>query len=83
MGFQEMTQISDLNEEFYIKNENKLTIYYGENDGWSPKQHYVNMKKLIPNANIHFCDQKLPHAFVLDHSPIMAEKVTKWLAELV
>ncbi|KAI9291390.1 hypothetical protein K502DRAFT_368491 [Neoconidiobolus thromboides FSU 785] len=82
-GFEEMIQISDLNEEFYIKNENKLTIYYGKNDGWAPEKHYVNMKELIPNANILLCNQQIPHAFILDHSSLMAKMVTKWLKKFV
>ena len=61
----------------------KLRFYYGATDHWCPTDHYYRMKELFPSHDkIELCSSGYRHAFNIDASEPMAEKVTGWLQEL-
>ncbi|RUP49115.1 hypothetical protein BC936DRAFT_143265 [Jimgerdemannia flammicorona] len=65
MAGQEMEMIAELDEVFYEEHVDKFVIYYGVGDRWVPVEHHREMLERFPEANIHLCEENLPHAFVL------------------
>ena len=62
----------------YLK---KLWFYYGSCDHWCPVEYYIDMKKRFPQADITLCDGGFKHAFCLESSVPMAERVWKYLKQ--
>ncbi|XP_077517913.1 lipid droplet-associated hydrolase-like [Amblyomma americanum] len=50
----------------------RLTFYYGSEDGWCPIRFYWDMQAAFPNADLTLCSLKLKHAFVLDRTADIA-----------
>ena len=61
----------------------KLWFYYGSRDHWCPVDYYIDMKKRFPDGDITLCDGGFEHAFCLEASTPMAERVWKYLSENV
>ena len=57
----------------------RLHFYYGTIDKWVPVQFYENLKENVPGVQAELCQRKIPHAFVLSSSEIVAEIVSKWI----
>jgi len=73
-------KINDL-EKVIEDNIKKLTFYYGGNDEWTPKHFIADMKKKFPLADIRQDSHNITHAFVLQHSVLMAEITFKILSD--
>ena len=85
-GLRNMSQIArDLSKIGKIENlENvitesgeKLTFYYGAGDLWTPLSFYQEMRTRFPNIDIRLDVEGIAHAFVLNHSSIMAPVVSE------
>nr|CAG8544808.1 15297_t:CDS:2 [Entrophospora candida] len=65
MANSEMEIVKDLEEELFKQHLNKFVFYFADGDNWAPLAHYHDMVRRFPDAKIHLCDLKLPHAFVI------------------
>ncbi|KAG9307645.1 hypothetical protein G9A89_023210 [Geosiphon pyriformis] len=81
MAETEMMEVLDLDQEFYQANLEKYVFYFGKNDGWVPVEHYEDLVRRFPESKIYLCDEGTKHAFVVDHSEIIAGKVVSWIRE--
>lgn len=61
----------------------KLTVYYGRNDHWSPVEYYDDLRRTFPNADVRLCERGFRHAFVLDRSVEVAVMVREWIEPLI
>jgi len=61
-------------------NVKNITFYYGAHDGWTPNHFIEDMRKRFPSADIQKDTNNIGHAFVLEHSVLMAEIVAGILA---
>ena len=62
-----------------ISQKKRLHLYYGTIDKWVPVQFYESLKENVPGVQAELCQNKIPHAFVLSSSEIVAEIVSKWI----
>ncbi|KAJ1338967.1 hypothetical protein BSLG_006106 [Batrachochytrium salamandrivorans] len=80
LGACEMDQIRDLvHREALIQHADKFILYYGAEDGWSPVSHYEEMRKVLSCAQVMLCRRGIPHAFVIEHSDLLAKMTREWL----
>jgi hypothetical protein len=49
-------------------------FYYGAADGWVPRSYYDVFIAEFPTIRATLCSDQIPHAFVVHHSKVMAEK---------
>jgi len=65
----ELVEVADLNpemSEIVCRNSEKLTVYYGEGDSWTPREFYEQFIEKFPDVKtIYGCDG-FKHDFVLD-----------------
>jgi len=58
----------------------KITLYYGSDDHWCPVDYYHEMKLMFPeHERLHLCDSGFRHAFIIDASREMGDKVSQWI----
>lgn len=55
-----------------------IHCYYGSNDGWVPRSHFLAMKNDFPSVKAVLCKKNVPHAFVIHDSLVMAEMTLKF-----
>ena len=58
--------------------KDRLRFYYGTIDAWVPIKYYEAMISNVPGIQTELCQRKIPHAFVLSSSEIMANIVASW-----
>lgn len=61
----------------------KLVVYYGQNDHWSPVEYYDDLRRTFPEADVRLCDRGFRHAFVLDRSVDVGSMVRGWIEPLL
>ena len=61
-----------------IRLKDRLRFYYGTVDAWVPIKYYEAMIANVPGIQTELCQRKIPHAFVLSSSEIMATIVASW-----
>lgn len=71
--------VLDPDYEQIRRHQNRLHLYYGTIDKWVPVQFYESLKENVPGVQAELCQNKIPHAFVLSSSEIVAEIVSKWI----
>ncbi|XP_066583181.1 lipid droplet-associated hydrolase [Prorops nasuta] len=72
---EEMTRVKDMDHDLISQNANKIWMYYGTTDGWTPVSYYENMKKDHPNVEAELCKKGISHSFVLKHEEEMGHIV--------
>lgn len=75
MADQEMKEVVEPPLDVIDRNIDKLVFYYGDEDRWTVKSCYENMKARYPDKDINLCKNKFPHAFVECASEQIAEFV--------
>lgn len=63
--------------------QDKLTVYYGSNDHWSPVEYYNDFRQTFPSADVRLCDRGYRHAFVLDKGPEVGSMVGDWIESIL
>ncbi|KAK0167933.1 hypothetical protein PV327_001784 [Microctonus hyperodae] len=75
----EMILVRELNYEIVSKYADKLWIYYGATDGWTPGIYYDELKAKYPNINAQICKRGFRHAFVLSND----DQVGKMVGDII
>ncbi|XP_075549625.1 lipid droplet-associated hydrolase-like isoform X2 [Dermacentor variabilis] len=65
------------------RHADKLVVYYGQNDHWSPVEYYDDLRRTFPEADVRLCDRGFRHAFVLDRSVDVGSMVRGWIEPLL
>ncbi|XP_065280867.1 lipid droplet-associated hydrolase-like [Dermacentor albipictus] len=65
------------------RHADKLVVYYGRNDHWSPVEYYDDLRRTFPEADVRLCDRGFRHAFVLDRSVDVGSMVRGWMEPLL
>ena len=73
-------RIGDLENVIEIFSD-RLTFYYGASDLWTPLSFYEEMKTRFPDIDIRLDGKGIDHAFVLNHSTLVAPIVGEILQE--
>ncbi|KAI8921738.1 hypothetical protein BC831DRAFT_475943 [Entophlyctis helioformis] len=81
LGACEMNQIVHMDHDTMRQVADKYMFYYGAIDPWCPLDHYEEMRILYPETFTHLCKHRLPHAFVLQDSHLVAAETSQWLAK--
>ncbi|XP_070391884.1 lipid droplet-associated hydrolase-like isoform X3 [Dermacentor albipictus] len=76
MAHEELQVLGERDDEFIGAHMERLTFYYGCNDGWCPVLFYQEIKETFPNGDITLCALNLKHAFVLDRTAEIAAFVS-------
>ncbi|KAL2917091.1 hypothetical protein HK105_203155 [Polyrhizophydium stewartii] len=79
LGACEMAQIREMQHDVIERHADKFMFYYGSVDDWCPTSHYDEMRDTYPESKTHLCEHRVPHAFVIEHSELIAEQTAKWL----
>eukprot|EP00735_Rhodelphis_limneticus_P003647 TRINITY_DN15139_c0_g1::TRINITY_DN15139_c0_g1_i1::g.30694::m.30694 TRINITY_DN15139_c0_g1::TRINITY_DN15139_c0_g1_i1::g.30694 ORF type:complete len:341 (+),score=36.76,sp/Q5R7E8/LDAH_PONAB/31.76/4e-36,DUF2305/PF10230.4/1.2e-54,Abhydrolase_6/PF12697.2/3.2e-11,Abhydrolase_5/PF12695.2/2.8e-07,DUF1749/PF08538.5/0.047,Abhydrolase_1/PF00561.15/0.5 TRINITY_DN15139_c0_g1_i1:52-1023(+) len=77
----EFDTVKELDHEDLRPLMSRLTLYYGQKDGWVPRAHYEDMKRHYPQDEVYLDESHpmLEHAFVLRGSIPMAEILSTML----
>lgn len=76
---EEMKVVKTRNNDLVRNNLNKLTLLYGETDGWAPSTYYDEIKKDFPELKARMSSYY--HSFVLKQSEEVANLVSSWINE--
>ncbi|XP_015518313.1 lipid droplet-associated hydrolase [Neodiprion lecontei] len=72
---QELEIVRELDHELVSKNSDKLWLYYGSKDGWTPVKYYEEIRTRYPNLNAVLCKRGILHSFVLESDTEMGNIV--------
>ncbi|XP_077483702.1 lipid droplet-associated hydrolase-like isoform X2 [Amblyomma americanum] len=75
--------VRERDNETIARHADKLTVYYGQNDHWSPVEYYDDMRRTFPEADVRLCERGFRHAFVLDRSADVGCMVREWIETLL
>ncbi|KAK8767993.1 hypothetical protein V5799_005227 [Amblyomma americanum] len=75
--------VRERDNETIARHADKLTVYYGQNDHWSPVEYYDDMRRTFPEADVRLCERGFRHAFVLDRSVDVGCMVREWIETLL
>lgn len=62
-------------------NKNRIKLYYGATDGWTPGKYLAQLKERIPGLDAQMDIYGIRHAFVLKKSVKMGQLVAEWIEE--
>ncbi|KAK6643345.1 hypothetical protein RUM43_004850 [Polyplax serrata] len=73
----EMIKVKELDDETIKLHGDKLKLYYGESDGWTPIKYFREMREKHKNVSADVCSYN--HTFVLSESKEVADLACLWL----
>jgi pimeloyl-ACP methyl ester carboxylesterase len=76
----EFEQIDELDHQVLREHQDKWIMYFGATDGWCPVDHYQLITNNFPRVEAYLCKEEIGHAFIMEHSDTMAEKMISWLS---
>lgn len=65
---EELKTVREINHKVIEKYSDKLFVYYGASDGWTPITYYERFKNKFPTVDAELCTRGFRHAFVLTNS---------------
>jgi len=77
---QDIIEIDDECHEAISKNLSTMYFLYGPTDQYTPKHFYEEIRVAYPNGNFELAELGVKHAFVLQHSEVVAGKVYTFLS---
>lgn len=80
MANDEMDEVIEPDYEHIRANRKRLTFFYSTTDGWTPKEHYLQLVENVSGVNATLSDE-YDHAFVLRTSEAMGTLVAGWIFE--
>lgn len=75
LAYDEMDRVTDLNTAAIDQVKHKMTVIYGERDGWVPLEYMKDLRKFQPS--LEMVEVPYTHEFVLKSSKDVAELVSK------
>ena len=79
MAYTSLLQVNEPDLDTLKTFSNKIRIYSGSSDPWCPLEYPTHLKEKVPELNIKFCQENIPHAFVLGRSEDVANIVSDWI----
>lgn len=81
--YTECLEVLDLDAPALIEHVDRVRLYYGATDGWSPLSHYRELVDRVAGVRAEVDSQGTPHAFVLRRkdSQFAARTVASWLLQ--
>lgn len=76
MAEEEVQQLKERDDALIGAHLDKLSFYYGCQDGWCPVRFFWEMREAFPKADLTLCKDNLKHAFVLDRTEGIAAFVS-------
>ncbi|XP_011502177.1 PREDICTED: UPF0554 protein C2orf43 homolog [Ceratosolen solmsi marchali] len=80
---QEMIFVKELNNSLILQHKNKLFLYYGSKDGWTPVRYYEDLMMNHPTLNAQLCNKGYLHSFVLKNSVDIGEMIGNLISESI
>lgn len=80
---EEMNVVKELDHRLVSENEDKLWLYYGSKDGWTPVKYYEDMRAKHPKVQAQLCNRGFYHSFVLKSDKDMGNIVADAINENV
>jgi hypothetical protein len=80
---QEMTFVKELDNNIILQHKNKLFLYYGSKDGWTPIRYYEDFKINHPSVNAQLCNKGYQHSFVLKNSVEIGKMIGELISESI
>lgn len=81
MLMDELEMVNDPDLTVFERYGSRMTLIYGNNDGWCPKEFYESALQRQLASKILMCSYNVEHAFVINHSHDVAEMVSSELNE--
>lgn len=78
---EEMAVVRQLDHQLIAQNEDKLWLYYGSRDGWTPVKYCEDIRASHPNINAVLCQRGILHSFVLHSETEMGHIVADVINE--
>lgn len=78
---EEMERVVEADYDHIERNKNRLKLYYGATDGWTPIHYCKQLKERIADIDAQVDVNGYAHAFVLRSSVEMGKLVAGWIAE--
>lgn len=72
---EEMIVVRELDHEVVAENTDKIWMYYGSKDGWTPVKYCEDMRVRHPNVEATLCNRGILHSFVLQSEKEMGNIV--------
>ncbi|XP_069951902.1 lipid droplet-associated hydrolase-like isoform X1 [Cherax quadricarinatus] len=79
MAYHELLQVHEADTEAIDKHKDKIVLYYGAMDGWCPRIYRDELKLKVEGVNAILCEDGYQHAFVLEYSEPMGQKIVEWV----
>lgn len=79
MGWDQISNVYDLDLETIEKNKKRMTFYYGTRDHWVPVQYYRDLKDRIPDVDADLDEMNMAHAFNIRQGADMAKIMGEWI----
>ncbi|XP_069182433.1 lipid droplet-associated hydrolase-like [Procambarus clarkii] len=79
MAYNELVQVCEVDAETINKHKDKIVFYYGATDGWCPQVYRDELKLKVEGVNALLCKDGYQHAFVLEFSEPMGQKIVEWV----
>lgn len=77
----ELKRVRQIDLVTIASNKDRLKLYYGATDGWTPAKYLVELKQQIPGLDAEMDIYGIRHAFVLMNSVKMGHLVSGWIEE--
>lgn len=65
LAIEELETVREINHNVIEKYPEKLFLYYGASDGWTPIIYFERFKSKFPSVDVELCSRGFKHAFVL------------------
>ena len=81
----EMKVVLDLDDDLtksFTNSGEKHIIYCGKGDRWCPTSSIMALEARFADLKVYHCDEGVKHAFIIEHSELMAFKVVDWIENL-
>lgn len=77
---EKMTRVRDVDVATITANRDRLKLYYGATDGWTPAEYVEQLRERVPGVDAEMDIYGVRHAFVLRKSVEMGRMVAGWIA---
>lgn len=77
----EMHVVKEADVQTLRENVDRLKLYYGATDGWTPAGYCEELKRRVPGLDAVVDERGIRHAFVLKRSEEMGRLVADWVTE--
>lgn len=80
MGWDQVNNVYNLDEDVIRANLKQMTFYYGTRDHWVPTQYYYELTQRFPEIDATLDPHNMAHAFNIRQGPQMADILSKWIS---